>query len=493
MEHYLVIDQGTHASRCIVFDSSGSILAQTESSISIYRQKPQFIEHNPEKILASIYYCLDSLQSQGHLSAITAAALITQRSTIVGWDKASGKALSPAISWQDTRAADLLQPLQQDTIEIQKITGLPLSPHYGASKMQWLIKHNEKCHLAYQNNSLVLAPLASYLIKHLTGLTKAMTDHVNASRTQLFDINKLDWSPTMLKKFGLKAGCLPKAKPCLTDYGVLRQISIPLKLVNGDQNAAIFAQGIPPAEAILINIGTGAFALKLTDQPQPQPKLLQGLAVSQQNKSIFALEATVNGAGAALATLYNEIEAEHLYKELPNWLSFIHQPPVYINTISGLGSPWWNNTIKDHYLDNDACDLDLPEKAVAIIESIIFLLQNNIELLKDENSRFIFISGGLSKLDGLCQKLADLSQLEVRRLDNPEASAKGAAWLLANADHKTAHWKTEEATARFYPQPNRLLSERYQAFTAHLVTLTKEQEQTLAQATKESIQKQSNE
>ena len=52
-------------------------------------------------------------------------------------------------------------------------------------------------------------------------------------------------------------------------------------------------------------------------------------------------------------------------------------------------------------------------KAVAIVESIIFLLQNNIEKLKDKDSQSIIISGGLSALNGLCQKLADLSGLEV--------------------------------------------------------------------------------
>ncbi|MCK5334638.1 MAG: hypothetical protein KAQ67_00675, partial [Gammaproteobacteria bacterium] len=122
MENILVIDQGTHASRCIVFDTTGNIIARSEHPLSIYRQGEHFIEQNPEKILASIYYCIDSLQQQGKLEHISSAALITQRSTIIAWNKQSGKALSQAISWQDTRASSFLKPLQTFASRIKDIT-----------------------------------------------------------------------------------------------------------------------------------------------------------------------------------------------------------------------------------------------------------------------------------------------------------------------------------------------------------------------------------
>ena len=472
MENILVIDQGTHASRCIVFDTTGNIIARSEHPLSIYRQGEHFIEQNPEKILASIYYCIDSLQQQGKLEHISSAALITQRSTIIAWNKQSGKALSQAISWQDTRASSFLKPLQAAASRIKDITGLPLSPHYGASKMRWLIENDEKCKSAYQQNDIIIAPLACYLIEQLTGLTNAVVDHVNASRTQLLDINKLDWSDEMLKKFNLSSHCLPKLKPCLADYGKFRHHEFSLKLVSGDQNAALFANGTPAAGTILVNIGTGAFALKITKTLEKSALLLNGLAVSQSNKNTFVQEGTVNGAGAALAKLYTEIDEEHLFEQLPRWMDIIKNPPVYINTVSGLGSPWWDNTIQDHFLEAEASEFDLPERAVAIVESIIFLLQNNIEKLKDKDSQSIIISGGLSALDGLCQKLADLSGLEVTRLKNTEASASGAAWLLANSDHYSDHWQIKKPDTRFKPEINKDLESRYQTFTHQLTSLT---------------------
>jgi len=474
MEQFLVIDQGTHASRCMIFNADGQLLAKTRYPVNVYRQGNEFIEQNAEEILASIYYCIDGLLHEHDLSQVSAAALITQRSTIVGWHKESGKVLSPAISWQDTRAADLLTPLENQSSEIKNITGLPLSPHYGASKIKWLIDNNDNCKQAYQNQQLIVAPLACYLIEQLTGITDATVDHVNASRTLLFDIQSLDWSPQMLEKFNIDSHCLPKTKPCLADYGQFRHHPVPLKLVCGDQNAALFTNGKPSPGSLIVNIGTGAFVLKLTESLQQIPGLLSGLAVTGTHQNIYLNEGTVNGAGAAISLLFDKINEEKLFNQLPLWLENIKEPAIFINAVSGLGSPWWNKTIEPHYLHPDTSYIDLPEQAVAIIESIIFLLQNNIEALTDSESQQIYISGGLSRLDALCQKLADLSGLDVKRFNNTEASATGAAWLLSASSQHSDQWSNQAQTefSHFKPEQNDTLNKRYHLFTQHLLQLT---------------------
>jgi len=69
-----------------------------------------------------------------------AAGLAVQRSTIVCCSRADGGALSPAISWQDRRNAAWLETLGNQAGRVRELTGLPLSPHYGASKIRWCLE-----------------------------------------------------------------------------------------------------------------------------------------------------------------------------------------------------------------------------------------------------------------------------------------------------------------------------------------------------------------
>jgi len=136
---FLTIDQGGHASRAMVFNIEGDVIARSEHPINTQHPKPHFVEHAPEELLQSIR---DSLAEViGKLGAdarfIDAAGLATQRSNVVCWDKHTGKALSPIISWQDTRSHEWLAQLKLDKNDIHKTTGLFPSAHYGASKLRW--------------------------------------------------------------------------------------------------------------------------------------------------------------------------------------------------------------------------------------------------------------------------------------------------------------------------------------------------------------------
>ena len=78
------------------------------------------------------------------------------------------------------------------------------------------------------------------------------------------------------------------------------------------------------------------------------------------------------------------------------------------------------------------------------------------------------VSGGLSQLDGLCQKLADISILPVVRMKETEATARGTAWLAAG---RPDNWSFEQADKDFKPQNNPDLITRYQQFSQEIRSL----------------------
>jgi glycerol kinase len=70
----------------------------------------------------------------------------------------------------------------------------------------------------------------------------------------------------------------------------------------------------------------------------------------------------------------------------------------------------------------------------------------------------IQITGGLAHLEGLCQRIADLSGLPVYRPQQCEATGRGTAYLLAGSP---SHWPEENPGGWFYPQNNPSLTQTY--------------------------------
>jgi len=459
----LAIDQGTHSTRAIVFDSHGHAVCSAQQSVALQRHSRNKIEQSPVEILQSMQNVINSVLDNPAIDGqlISCAGLATQRSSVVAWDRHSGLPLSPVISWQDRRTADRLYRLEKESRSIHQLTGLQLSPHYGASKLQWLLEHNAAVTAALDADRLVMGPLASYLLHHLTDNVAELVDDANASRTLLWSLEQRDWDSTLLGYFNIPSRVLPQCRPICSNYGAVPGSTIAVMAVNGDQTAALYAHGIPSGNTVTVNIGTGAFVLLPTADPASRPDgLLAGISHSTEESGSYYIEGTVNAAGAALEWAANSFALNDYEQQLAGWLRAITAPTLFINTLDGLGSPWWQEGPAARFLD---AGVSGPEALVAVIESIIFLLQANIVLLRTVNPAVdkIQISGGLSRLDGLCQKLANLSDLAVYRPVQLEATARGIAWQAAGGP---ADWPDSGDGETFTPTEDRELNERYNCF-----------------------------
>jgi len=311
----------------------------------------------------------------------------------------------------------------------------------------------------------MLGPLASYLLHHLTASREDVVDDANASRTLLWNLQSRNWDAALLELFGIPSRVLPACVPICSDYGLTRQGNIPVRAVNGDQTAALYAHGKPSGNTIVVNIGTGAFVLLPVDDLAAQPTgLLAGISHSDKDAASYYVEGTVNGAGSALKWAAGEFNVSDLESRLSDWLEDIQTPTLFMNTVGGLGAPWWRAGPAPHFLDTD---VTAAEAMVAVIESILFLVQANIELMTTLNPAVdrIRISGGLSRLDGLCQRLANLSGIDVERPVQVEATARGIAWQAAGCPDD---WSATARGKLFSPKQDKTLAGRYTLFIEHL-------------------------
>jgi len=463
----LAIDQGTHATRALVFDAQGRMLAHTSRPVYLRLHSRKEVEQSSDEILDSLHYVMKEILQQPGIDAVQigSAGLATQRSSVLAWDRRSGHALSPVLSWQDTRAAADLDALSRHESAIRECTGLRLSPHYGAGKLHWLLRNEAAVIAAHEQGTLAIGPLAGYLLHHLTGKGGERVDHANASRTLLWNLESRDWDPWLLGLFGIPQEVLPRCVPIIADYGLTRDGRIPVTAVNGDQTAALYAWGMPAQDTLVINSGTGAFVLLPTgDSRRSHPGLLSGLSRSDGRSADHYLEGTVNGAAAALDWVAHQYRIPDWQAQAPAWLDEVKSPPVFLNSIGGLGAPWWQPGPDPVFLpDNGDIPIGQGEAMVAAIESIVFLIQANVELLRELHPgvKGIRISGGLAALDGLCTKLAILSGLCVERSRTIESTARGIAWLAAGCPD---NWETPEVERRFLPRDDPQLSARYARF-----------------------------
>ena len=463
---YLCLDQGGHASRALVFNARGALQASAFRDVGTVRSAPDRVEHDPEELIASLREAIAEVVSAlGERAAnLAAAAIATQRSSVVCWDRHTGAALSPVISWQDRRAHAWLQEFSEHTSEIHRRTGLLLSAHYGASKLRWCLDHLPAV-AAQCAGRLAMGPLASFLLFRLLEERPLLADSADVARTLLWNIDTQDWDPWLLELFGIPRASLPRCVPTRHAFGTLRlnDRRIPLELASGDQSAALFALGAPQPETAYVNLGTGAFIQRVFPRRPEAAGLLTGIAYSDADRSVYVLEGTVNGADAALRWAGREWGLKNIDAELPDWLARAGEIPVFLNGVSGLGAPYWVAEFASRLIGDGA-----PwQKAVAVAESIVFLLQANLSIMQKISPPVtcIIATGGLAWFDGLCRRLADLSGLPVYRPVEQEATARGTAYLLAGFPKD---WAEERPGEQFTPQSDAELSQRYERWCAEM-------------------------
>jgi glycerol kinase len=437
---YLAIDQGSHASRAMVYAEAGQLLASATMPIETRREGEDRVEHDAGVLAESVRTvvrqacaALDSTQSE-----VVAVGLATQRSTIVCWDRGSGHPLSPAISWADRREAAWLQSLAGRQARVRELTGLPLSPHYGASKLRWCVRNLPAVSAAARAGRLRMGPLSAFLVAVLTRDFDGAADPANASRTLLYGLDAADWHPELLEMFGIDRAWLAPCVPTRTQFGKVADAGgAPLSICSGDQSCIPFAFGAAPPGDVYVNIGTGAFVLApVALRPTQRTPLLQSLLYSDAASSCYALEGTVNGAGAALEWLDREYHCDSQARvmQLNDISADVLRPALFQNAVGGLGSPYWQPNLSSRFVATDsAAEPFNPQLATAaVLESIAFLIKSNLDEMgrNDFVVRRIWLSGGLAQSRYLAQAIADLTQVAAWRSEFTEATSLGVARML---------------------------------------------------------------
>jgi len=430
---YVAIDQGGHATRASAFAADGAIEGAALVTIATQRNALGHVEHDPEEVVASVTTALAELARIVPPARWAAAGLAVQRSSIACWDAGDGRALAPVISWQDTRGAAWLRGLARRGQDVQRLTGLTLSPHYGASKLRWCLDHLPEVRAAAAGSRLRAGPLASFLLHRLLEERPLLADASTAARTLLWSPFERDWSDELLELFGIPRAILPQATGTSHAFGTLAcgGFRVPFNTCNGDQSVVPFAAGPLDVDAAYVNLGTGAFVLRPMPEALHAPPLLTSVIRADDERCVFVLEGSVNGAGAALAWLerHQGSAADRLLALLDRAELADEGAPFFLNGVAGLASPFWRPDFESRFV-GDGSEL---QQCRAVLESVAFLIKANLDEMDRHRPRpaRLVASGGLAENRLLCRMLACLAELPVDRGSDREATSRGLACLVA--------------------------------------------------------------
>ena len=189
----LSIDQGTTGSRAVLYDKNGKQAGSAYEEFRQYFPRPGWVEHNPEEIWKSVENSIQKVLKQRPDAKIAAIGVTNQRETTVIWDKKTSKPIHNAIVWQCRRTSDRCDQLKSAGRSdfFRKRTGLPIDAYFSATKIEWILKNVPGALSKAEKGELLFGTTDTWVLWKLTGGKSHATDFTNASRTMLFNIDKL--------------------------------------------------------------------------------------------------------------------------------------------------------------------------------------------------------------------------------------------------------------------------------------------------------------
>ena len=431
----LVIDEGTTATRAMLFAPDGTCLGCQAAELTQHYPGPGLVEHDAREIWERTLGCAQAMVAKaGGADRIAAIGIANQRETIVFWDKATGEPLAPAIVWQDRRTAAMCRTLKDAGHEpiVQHRSGLLLDPYFSGSKIGWAMA--EWPQLKAAGDRLAVGTIDSWLVWKLTG-GMHVTDATNASRTALMALDG-GWDDTLIDLFGAPRAALPEIVDCAGKYGetILFGAPIPICGMAGDQQAAMIGQACLALGDTKATFGTGAFVLTQCGGTMPQSDncLLATVAWQLAGQRGYALEGSVFVAGSLVQWLRDAVQLIATAAETEALArSVADNAGVYlVPALSGLGAPWWAAEARAAITG-----LSFAATRAHVVRAALEAMAHQTHDLKTAFAAdgadwaTLKVDGGMVANDWIAQDLADMLNVPVERPGFIETTALGAAML----------------------------------------------------------------
>ncbi|MBQ3455471.1 MAG: glycerol kinase GlpK, partial [Synergistaceae bacterium] len=433
----------TQGTKALLFDDKGALLCRTDKPHRQIINDKGWVEHDLNEIYSNTLQVVKDLVAKSGIdkNEISALGISNQRETSACWSRKTGEPLYNAIVWQCSRGAAICEELERkgyaDTV--YRKTGIKLSPYFPAAKIAWIFQNVAGVSERSKAGEIAVGTIDSWLVYKLTNGARHQTDYSNASRTQLFNINSLEWDGDLLKIFGIDKSCMAEVTDSDGDFGETDfdgwlDRKIPICGVLGDSHGALFGQGCLETGMIKATYGTGSSIMMNTgDKPVfSDAGIVTSLAWKIRGKVNYVLEGNINYTGAVITWLKDGLkliaspgETEELARKASK-----NDRTYLVPAFSGLGAPYWDSHAS-------ACIVGMTrstgknEIVKAALDCIVYQITDIVEAMRSSSGITISglrVDGGPTRNKYLMQFQSDMLNIPVRVPDAEELSGIGAAY-----------------------------------------------------------------
>lgn len=439
MKYLFALDSGTTSTRATLFDLAGHKIYTAQRDLECTYPFPGYVHQDPTAIFVSAVDVINEILIRTGVSGkdIIGLGIATQRETCLLFDSNTGKPLTEAIVWQSNETNDVVKKYLEYKDLIHRKTGLTMSSYFSSTKIRYLLDKYNLQERA-ENGYVKACTIDSWLVYKLTGGKIFATDTSNASRTQLFNIETLQYDDDLLKIFNIPKIMLPEVKNSSDYYGETNLFSCgPIKImgVAGDQQSALLGHQLIKKGGIKMTYGTGLFCLMNTgNNPVYSEKgLLTTIGLTTKNEKYYALEGSVFIGGAAVKWLRDGLNLVENAAETEEKAFFSKDESlIVVPAFAGLGTPYWDNECRGaiYGITRGTNKNDIVK---ATLEGIALQAYDVIKTMIDDTKiqlNYLSVDGGASSNNYLMQFQSDIVPTKILRPEVVETTSLGAAFLV---------------------------------------------------------------
>ncbi|MBP1804956.1 FGGY-family carbohydrate kinase [Rubellimicrobium aerolatum] len=438
----LALDQGTSSTKAVLFESDGAVVARASRPLASSYPRDGWAEQDAGAIWDSVQGAVADIVAQAGAEGIAGLAIANQRETLVAWDAETHRPIAPAILWQCRRTAEACAALivAGHDARARDLTGLGINPLFPASKLGWLLRHVPTAKDLLARGRLRAGTVDSWLLWNLTGGAAFATDHSNASRTQLLDTARLEWSEELADLFGASLAALPEPRPSDSRFGetapnaTALPAGTPVLAMMGDSHAALYGHGVRAPGIVKATYGTGSSLMTLTPRRIASAHGLSGTIAwsTRAGGPAHALEGniTVSAQAAAFAAQLLGLPDAAALSDLAQTVEG-SEGVTFVPALAGLGAPHWDDRARGT-LAGLTLGSQPAHVARATLEAIALQIADVLAAMEQDLGQrldSLRADGGASANDLLMQLQADLLDRPVIRGEVAEVGALGVATL----------------------------------------------------------------